>query len=373
MNEDRATRYQRLKRRAQLLSVAWTAVLLVFLLWSGWSIALRGAAESWSALAVPPPWQADLAIAFAAIGLILFTELGGLPIAFYSGFLLERRYGLSNERVGGWVLDEVKSLALVLLFGVPSASIVYACIRLTPDWWWLPAGAIFALLLVGLTNLAPVLLLPMFWQVKPLDRESLRLRLTALAERAGARVFGAYEWGVGQKTKKANAALAGLGASRRILISDTMLREYSDDEIEIVLAHELAHHVHGDIWKGLVSESALVLAGFYVATRVLDGSVGPFGLRGPADVAGLPLLLLATGAVSIAMLPAVQALSRAGERNADRFALELTKNPSAFISAMRRLGAQNLAEERPSKFIQWLFHSHPPISERIAEARTFRT
>src|SRR5439155_15276819 len=135
-------------------------------------------------------------------------------------------------------------------------------IRLTPDRWWLPAGAVFALLIIGMANLAPVLLVPLFYRVKPLSRESLRARLLALAERAGARVLGAYEWGLSDKTRKANAALAGLGATRRILVSDTMLREYSDEEIEVVLAHELAHHVHGDIWKGIAFESGLILAGF---------------------------------------------------------------------------------------------------------------
>jgi STE24 endopeptidase len=150
-----------------------------------------------------------------------------------------------------------------------------------------------------------------------------------------------------------------------------MLADYSDEEIEIVLAHELAHHVHGDIWKGLVFEGALMLVGFFAASRILSVSVGALGLSGAADVAGLPLLLLVAGAVSLVMLPVAHAWSRAHERSADRFALELTRNPAAFISAMRRLGAQNLAEERPSRMVQWLFYSHPPIRERIATARQY--
>ena len=141
-----------------------------------------------------------------------------------------------------------------------------------------------------------------------------------------------------------------------------MLAEYSEDEIEVVLAHELAHHVHGDIWKGVVFEIALILGGFFLAARVLAALAGSAGLRGVADVAGLPMLLLAAGAVSLVMVPVAHALSRAYERSADRFALNLTKNPSAFISAMRRLGAQNLAEEHPSKLVQWLFYSHPPFA-----------
>jgi STE24 endopeptidase len=184
-------------------------------------------------------------------------------------------------------------------------------------------------------------------------------------------VLGAFEWGLSDKTRKANAALAGLGRTRRILVSDTMLAEYSDDEIEVVLAHELAHHVHGDIWRGLIFESVLMLAGAFVASRALLAADGWFGLRGAADAAGMPVLALATGAVSLALAPLAHALSRHYERRADRFALELTRNPAAFTSAMKRLGAQNLAEEDPSRIVQWLFYSHPPIRERLEAAAAF--
>lgn len=371
MNEDKATRYNRLKRRAAVVSGAWGVVLLVALLWTGLSESLRTAAESVASLG-PAAWNWALTVVIYVAGLSLLNEIGGLPIAFYSGLLLERRYGLSNERLGSWLKDQAKSLGIGLLMGAGAASLLYYVIRLLPTGWWLAAGVVFALLIVGLTKLAPVLLLPLFYRVKPLDSESLRTRLLALAERAGARVLGAYEWGLADKTRKANAALAGLGRTRRILVSDTMLAEYSDEEIEIVLAHELAHHVHGDIWKGLLFESILILAGFFLAARILDWGAQPLGLRGPSDVAGLPLLLLAAGAVSLVMLPAAHAMSRAYERSADRFALELTKNPNAFISAMRRLAAQNLAEEQPSKIIQWLFYSHPPMRDRIATAQAFK-
>jgi STE24 endopeptidase len=174
-----------------------------------------------------------------------------------------------------------------------------------------------------------------------------------------------------EKTRKANAALAGLGGTRRILVSDTMLAEYTEDEIEVVLAHELAHHVHGDIWKGIAFECGLILAGFYLASRVLRALAAAIGLHGVDDVAGLPLLLLAAGAVSLVMLPVAHAMSRAFERRADHFALRLTRNPGAFISAMKRLGAQNLAEEHPSRIVQWLFYSHPPVRQRIAAAQAF--
>jgi STE24 endopeptidase len=373
MNEDKATRYHRLKRRTSLASIVWMLVLLTGLLVSAASLSLRTMAErAASALGEPRAANAASIVALYTALLVMLAEAGALPLAFYGDFVLERRYGLSHQRLGSWFVDRAKSFGIELLFSCTGSAILYALIRYSPAEWWLPAGALFSVIIIGLANVAPVVLLPLFSPVKPLDREELRARLLSLAERAGARVLGAYEWGLSEKTKKANAALTGLGSTRRILVSDTMLAEYSDEEIEVVLAHELGHHVHGDIWKGLVFESVLILAGFYLGARVLSGLAGVLSLRDVADVAGLPLLMLTAGGVSLVMLPLAHALSRALERRADRFALALTRNPRAFISAMRRLAAQNLAEEHPSALVRWLFHSHPPVGERIAAAQDFR-
>jgi len=372
MNEDKASRYHRLKRWTHVASLGWTLILLLGLLWTGASIALRDAAERGAAsIAGGSGWHAGVAVVLYVGFLLLLNEVGSLPLALYSGFFLEHRYGLSNERAGRWLVDQAKSFVIGFLLSAAAAAIVYAAIRYSPHDWWLPAGLVLAGVVTGLADIAPVLLLPVFYRVKPLDRESLRERLVALADRAGARVLGAYEWGLGEKTRKANAALAGLGTTRRILVSDTMLAEYSDDEIEVVLAHEIGHHVHGDIWKGILFESGLILAGLYVSARALDGLAPALGFHGSADVAAMPLLVLATGAVSFVMLPLAHAMSRAFERSADRFALALTRNPAAFVSAMRRLAAQNLAEEHPSRLVQMLFYSHPPVRERIAAAQAF--
>ena len=372
MNEDKATRYNRLKRYVGIASVAWSVVFLLVLVVSGGRIALREAAAATASATIPAAWTRPATVIVYVLLITLLNEAGSLPLSFYGGFVLERRYGFSRQPIRAWLVDQLKSLALALLLGSVAAVILYALIARFPFGWWLPAAAVFAALIVGLANLAPLLLLPLFYSVKPLNRETLRARLVALGERAGARVIDAYEWGLGEKTSKANAALTGIGGSRRILVSDTMLAEYSDDEIEVVLAHELAHHVHGDLWKGLAFETALILAGFFAASWLLRFAAPLAGLGSTADVAGLPLLLLAAGAVSLVTLPAAHAMSRAHERNADLFALTLTGNAAAFISAMRRLAAQNLAEEEPSEVVQWLFYSHPPIRERIAAAQTFR-
>ena len=372
MNEDKATRYHRLKRQAGIASMLWSVLLLGGLVATGWSTTLRNAAETAAGHIAPASWQAGATVLCYVVLLSILHELAGLPLGFYSGFFLERRYDLSKETLAGWLGDQAKAFGIAMLLGAAAAELVYGFIRISPDRWWLTAGITFSLLIVGLANLAPVLLMPIVYTLKPLEREALQARLLALAERAGARVLGAYEWGLGEKTKKANAALTGLGRTRRILVSDTMLAEFPDEEIEVVLAHEIAHHVHGDIWKGIAFESVLIVAGFYLASQVLHAMAGPIGLRGVGDVAGLPLLLLAAGAVSLVMVPAAHAMSRNFERKADRFALDLTRNPSAFISAMRRLSAQNLAEEHPSRIVQWLFYSHPSVRDRIAAAQSFK-
>ncbi len=366
MIEDKATRYHRRKRQIGVLSVVWSASLLVLLLVTGASHALRdfGGGSAHQASASP-----TLEVVTYVTLLLLVAEVAAAPLAFYSGFVLERRYGLSTQTASAWLKERAKGLGVSGVLAAGGAAAVYAFIRWSPDGWWLPTGALFAVVLVGLANLGPVLLLPLFYPVKPLSSPTLSARLIALAERAGARVLGVYEWGLSAQTRKANAALTGIGSTRRILVSDTMLTQYSEDEIEVVMAHELAHHVHGDIWRGLALESVLVMAGAFAASLILPLGVQQFGLRSVADVAGLPLLLLAGGAVSIAVRPLAHALSRLHERRADQFALRLTRNPAAFISAMKRLGAQNMAEEEPSALARWLFYSHPPIRERIAMAQ----
>jgi len=361
MNEDKSTRYHRLQRRASIASIAWSAALLVSLASTSWSLHLRDRLTGLTG-------SAALVVVLYALALTVLHELGALPLAFYSGHLLEQRYGLSRQSLRGWLLDHLKGTALGLGFVVALASTVYWTMRVVPDWWWLASGLLFSVLLVSLAQLAPVLLLPVFFKFTPLDAPALRERLERLAERAGARVMGVFRWELGTKTSKANAALAGIGRTRRILIADTMLDHYSEEEIEVVLAHELAHQVHRDIWSGIAYETVLTLAGFYAAHRVLAWLGPRAGLTSIADPAGMPLLLLAAGGLSVLLMPAALALSRSHERRADRFALDLTRNPSAFSSAMRRLSAQNLAEERPSRLVQWLFYSHPPLIERLEAA-----
>lgn len=365
-NEEKATRYHRLKRRASLLGTAVGALFLFLLLVTGGSIALRNLAASLAG------GSFILTAVLYVIALGLLTEAIQLPLAFYLGVALERRYGLSTETTARWRIDHLKAAAVALLFGMTGASVVYTLLRWDPNRWWIAAAICFSAVLVVLAQLTPVVLLPLFYELKPLDRPALRDRLVSLAQRAGTRVLGVFELRLSDRTKKANAGLTGIGRTRRILLSDTLLAEHSDDEIEVILAHELAHHVYRDIWSGIAFETALLTVAFFLADRVLTAAAGPLGLSGKADVAGLPLLMLTGGAVSLAMKPLANAFSRAHERRADRYALEMTHNVPAFVSAMKRLGAQNLAEEQPSRLVEVLFYTHPPIRARVRAAQEWQ-
>ena len=361
-NEDKATRYHRLKRRASVLGTATQALALLVLLVTGVSVTMRDAATAFAGQRLVPHVTAYVVM------LGVFLDLVHLPWAFYSGVTLERRYGLSTQTTAKWWADHLKAGGVALAFSIVAALIVVSLLRWSPDGWWISGAIVFTAILVLLAQLAPVILLPLFYDLKPLTREALRDRLLVLAERAGARVLGVFEWRLSDRTKKANAALAGIGTTRRILVSDTLLADHTDDEIEVILAHELAHHVHHDIWTGIALEAVLIGLGCYLADGALARYGPSVGLVGKADVAGLPLLVLAGGAVSLALLPLANALSRAHERRADRYALMLTKNPSAFITAMKRLAAQNLAEEHPGRLAR-VFSTHPPTAERIDAAR----
>jgi Zn-dependent protease with chaperone function len=303
--------------------------------------------------------------------LSLLFDLAALPFSLYQGYVLERRYGLSTQTVGHWLKDHAKAGLIGVLFAQAGAAFVYFALRNWPVSWWVIAGAGYSIVAIVLVNVAPVLLLPLFFTFKPLEKETLRHRLTALASKAGTRIMGVYEWTLSDRTKKANAALTGIGNTRRILLSDTLLAEYSDDEIEVILAHELAHHVHKDIWTSVVYDMTLTFVAFFAAHLALQRAVPLLGLYGIADPAGLPILLLTAGAIGLCVKPLLNAVSRSHERRADSYALKMTENPSAFITAMRRLGQQNLAEDSPSKLVQAFFYTHPPIKERVRAAESW--
>ena len=358
----RVKRYHRTRRVLSVAGFLLDLAVLVALVLTGWTIALRATAERWShqpALA--------LLIYLALFGFI--TQTIGLPFDFLRGYWLEHQYELSNLTLGGWVKDQFKGFAVGSVLGVVALESLYGIMRHWPTHWWVIAGTIFIAFFVVLANLAPVLIFPIFFKFKPLENPSLTKRLLDLSHRAGTRVRGVFEWKLSEKSKKANAALAGLGNTRRIILADTLLHNFTEDEVEAVLAHELGHHVHRHILRGLAVQVVATYLGFYLVNLVLLRFNRFFGYAGLADFANLPLLALVGSGLSLALLPAVNAHSRAMERQADAYALRAIPNRSAFVSSMEKLAELNLSERKPHPWIEFIFSSHPSIEKRIAFAQ----
>lgn len=364
MNEDKATRYHRLRRQAafagQALKGLWLAGVVVSGAWAGLRARALGDVSSWVGAAT-----------LYVSGLALVLGLIDIGVDAYRELVVERRYGLSRKSLRQWASSRVGGGAVILAGEVAVGVLVLACVRAMPERWWVAVALVLSVLLIALAFAAPVFLMPLAYDVVPLDRPALAARLLRLAERAGTEVVGVFEWRLGHLTRKANAMLAGLGRTRRILVSDTLLADHSDEEIEVILAHELAHLVHRDTWASLAVQVITLVTACRVAAAVLPVASGRLDLGGPGDLAALPLIVLVGGAVGAVTRPLAHALSRWHEVRADRYALELTRNPEAFVSSVRRLGAQNLADERPPRLVQWLCATHPSVPDRIAAARAW--
>jgi STE24 endopeptidase len=358
-----AREYARIRRRLMVLDLALGGLYALAWLVLGWSKALEGMLLELTTNV----WL--LVAAFGAIfGGIYF--LLGLPLSYFSGYTLPHRYGLSTQTFKGWVIDQVKSVMVGGALALFVLEVIYAVLRSAPDTWWLWAGVILLFFNVILANLAPVLLFPIFYKFTPLGDEHAELveRLVRLAERAKTHVRGVYQFDMSRRTKAANAALTGLGNTRRIILGDTLIKEFTEDEIETVMAHELGHHVHRDLPIGLLVESVITLGGLYLASVGLDWGVTAFGFESPADIAALPLFALVIGAYGLLTMPLVNAYSRWRERRADEYALQATGNGKAYASALARLANQNLAEADPEPWVEFLLYSHPALGKRIAMA-----
>ena len=360
----RVRQYHRTRRILAVAGFALDFAVLAVLLFSGWTVTLR----AFSAGLTTEPALA-LLVYLLLFGII--TKAAGLPIGFVRGFRLEHRYGLSNLTLRAWVKDQAKGFLVGGALAVIALECLYWTMRRWPDDWWVIAAVIFVGFFVLLANLAPVLIFPIFFKFKPLENPSLQERLLELSRRAGTRVKGVFEWKLSEKTKKANAALVGLGNTRRIILADTLLQGFSEEEVEAVLAHELGHHVERHVFKGMAVQVGCTFLGFYLAHIVLTRLSGNFGFSGPADFANLPLLALTATALSLALLPLVNAHSRHMERQADAYALRAIERKSAFVSSMEKLAEMNMAEHHPHPWIEFVFHSHPSIEKRIAFAEKF--
>jgi STE24 endopeptidase len=368
--QQKAKEYARTRRRLSFVNMAIGVAGVIILLATNLNSWLRNLLQplGWQPIAGWFPWQ----VLVYFLILVLSYEVLTAPLAYYGGFVLPHRYGLSTMTLKGWLGDLLKGLVLGLVLEGLAIELVYALLAFQPNSWWLWVAIVMLFFSVIMANLAPVLIMPLFYKFQPLPEGDLTKRLLALADRAHTRVRGVFTMQMSSKTTAANAALMGLGNTRRIVIGDTMLDRYTPDEIEVVLAHELGHHVHHDLWKLIISQSVLTLAGLYVVNLVLHWAVNTqHYYPGLADAATIPLLLALIGAYGLIIMPIGNSYSRRIEYQADEYALQSTGMVEAFQGAMKRLANQNLSDVEPSLLIEVLFHDHPSVGKRLKHANEY--
>jgi STE24 endopeptidase len=359
--QQKAREYSKLLRRGSFIKLGIGAILLLALLFTPASTTLA------SLLAFPFPWSAALYLLTLAAGYGVIMA----PLSYHYDFVLPHRYGLSNQNLASWLRDRVKASGLELLLGLCLVIIVYWLIGHLPALWWLAAALVMFSVSLILTWLTPTFLIPLFFKLKPLEEGELKEKLVNLAGRAGVDIAECLTMDLSSKATTANAMLSGWGKSRRIMFSDTLLRGYSWDEIEVTLAHELGHRLHHDIPKLIGLQAATFLLAFYLANLALSTGVVLFSLQGITDIAGLPWLILILAMLVLVLQPALNWYSRRLERAADETALALSNNPQAFIALMTKLTDQNLAEAEPGQWAKLLFYDHPTYNERIKLAHNY--
>ena len=363
-----AKQYSRIKRRLWLVDNLFSAAYILAWLFFGWSIALR----EWLTTITTNEW---LLVAFYIAIFGGISAIINLPLGYYSGFILPHRFDQSNQTLKDWIIDQLKGLAIGAPLGLILLELFYLALRVTGDLWWLWVAGGMLVFSVLISNLAPILIMPLFNKYVPLGDEHKELadRLMRLAERANTKVRGVFKFDMSKRTKSANAALTGIGNTRRIILGDTLINEFSLDEIETVLAHELGHQVHKDIPLFIAFGTFTTTIGFYLASLGMNWVVSYFGFSSVSDPAAFPALMLILSIYGLLTSPLDNAISRWRENMADDYALSSTQKGQAFASAFTRLANQNLGEIDPEKWVVFMFYSHPPLGERIEKAQRFAT
>lgn len=356
-------KYNKIKLILGLANISIIVVFILFVLFTGLSLELRRALEK----LINNPYLLVLAYVLLLGGA---EKIITFPLSFYGGYVLEHKFRLSNQSLSRWFGEQGKSLLVGLVLSLPLLLLFYFFLRNTGHMWWFYTGTILFIFSVVLTGLAPVLIFPLFYRFSPLDNPELEGRLKGAAERAGLNVRGLYRFDMSRNTKKANAALAGLGKTRRILLGDTLLDNFTSEEIESVFSHELGHYHHRHIPKLLAAGSAFTFLGLYFISLGISWAAEFFRKANPyygglEDAALLPLIALFLIIYSMVTTPLQNALSRRFEYQSDAYAVNSGPGAEPFITAMNKLAAQNLADREPHPGVEFIFYSHPSIKKRI--------
>ena len=365
--EEKAKLAKKYSKTHQILSLTGSIIfyaVLIILVFTGLSKSILALSHSYT--------SNDYIALLIFLGIIGIAEsIINFPLNFYSGYILEHKYDLSNQTLSKYFQEKLKGLILGLVIGIPVMFAFYYILRTFGDNWWLVLGIFMFIVSVILGRLAPTLIMPLFYKFKPIENEGIKNRILELCKKAGVKIQGIFTFDMSKNTKKANAAFTGMGKSRRIILGDTLMNNFSESEIETVFAHEVGHYTKRHILKLMTVSTIMTFLGLFITAKLYEASLGYFGFNSVSDIAALPLLFLYLSLYGLITTPITNIQSRKYEWEADTFALQTTKDKGAFISAMEKLADQNLADKSPNKIIEYLFHSHPSLEKRIQFARDF--
>lgn len=358
-----AREYESIHNRLFVGRIVLTLALIALYLFTGASAALAEGLQT----RFGDAWWWTNAV-YILVTLFGFSALF-FPLSLYSSHYLEHRYALSHQTLNSWFIDHVKELVIELILTTLFLSAIYALLRAAPQTWWLWATVVYVMLSVVLSTLYPVLIMPLFHRFEPLPESDLTKAVHDFATRSGLKVLGVFRWGLKEKTATANAALTGLGRTRRIILGDTMLTDYSQEEIIAVLAHEVGHYKNRDMTRLMVVGTVLAAAGFFAAHLILTALAEQFGFASIADIGAFPLFIVSLFVFSLVSMPLSNAYSRRREYAADAYAVQAIGSAEPLVSALEKLADQNLSDKEPAAWIEALLHSHPSINRRAAAAR----
>jgi len=359
-----AKRYNNIKLGIGITKAVLSFILILLFLWLGYSSLLENYIST---------YYENKYLVFLAFALVTGVVSSFLfaPVNYYTGFFLEHKYNLSNQTFVKWIWENIKSLLVSLVIGVPIMLMFYFTLNQFGEMWWLPFAILLFFVSVVLSQIFPVLILPIFYKLTPLENEELKNRIESLALNAGIKIENLYKFNMSKNTKKANAALTGLGKTKRIILGDTLIDNYSNEEIETVIAHELGHFKKKHIIKNIVIGTVSSFLTLFVIAFLYQNSLGWFGFSAITQVAALPLLVLWSMLIGVIQSPLGNILSRKFEYEADEYAVKETGNREAFVNTLEKLTDQNLGDREPHPFVEWFFYSHPSIKNRINAINNF--
>lgn len=365
INISDSKRYNNIKLAIGIGKGIVSFLMILFFVYSGWSEKLV------EALSIYTSNKYLIFILFTAAagtaGSIIFA-----PLSYYTGFYLEHKYDLSNQTFAAWIWEGIKGMLVGTVIGLPILLLFFWVLNIFGSIWWLPFSVLMFIISVLLAQIVPIVIIPIFYKVTPLEEGELKDRIVNLAKAAGMKVENVFKFNMSKNTKKANAAFTGLGKTKRIILGDTLLDNYSNDQIETVMAHELGHYKKKHIVKNIFIGTVFSFLTFFLIAKLYEISLPYFGFENITQIAALPLLTIWAMIIGLIQQPVSNIISRKFEYEADEYAVKSTGKREAFISTLDKLTEQNLGDREPHPFVEWFFYSHPSIKNRTKHINSIK-